>query len=234
MTYFTLFIIGACLGSFANVCIYRWLNEQTLEGRSKCPTCNTTIKWYDLIPILSFFLLKGKCRYCKASIDLQYPFIEFISGFLLIFTSYTFGFSLESIIVYLFLYLFLIAMVCDIKETIVPNEIIVLGLFLMLFALLTGFIPLINSLIGFFTVFAVLYAFISIFGEDTIGGGDIKLLMVLGGIFGIELAFYTFIYACYIQSITFLYFLFEKDRTKRAICLVPALFFGFLVAYLLK
>ena len=76
--YIVCFILGACLGSFANVCILRWLEEKSITGRSKCPTCKNTIQWYDLFPILSWFLLKGKCRYCKNKIRPRYLILEIL------------------------------------------------------------------------------------------------------------------------------------------------------------
>ena len=74
-------IFGLIIGSFLNVCIYRIPRKENIAiGRSHCTNCNTIIKWYDLIPVLSYLILMGKCRYCKEKISLQYPCIEFING----------------------------------------------------------------------------------------------------------------------------------------------------------
>jgi len=76
-----IFTVGILIGSFLNVCIYRIPKRETIVfGRSHCMSCNTEIKWYDLIPILSYMILRGKCRYCKEKISLQYPCIELING----------------------------------------------------------------------------------------------------------------------------------------------------------
>lgn len=76
-----IFLIGIFIGSFLNVCIYRIpKNETVVFGRSHCMNCDKEIKWYDLIPVLSFFILMGKCRYCKAKLALQYPCVELITG----------------------------------------------------------------------------------------------------------------------------------------------------------
>ena len=83
-----IFLIGLCVGSFVNVCIYRLpKSKQVLLGRSYCPKCKKKIKWFDNIPVLSYFLLNGKCRSCKKKISSQYLIVELITGlgFLLIF-----------------------------------------------------------------------------------------------------------------------------------------------------
>ena len=75
------FLMGVFIGSFYNVCIYRIPKKETVVfGRSHCMSCNNEIKWYDLIPVLSYLILRGKCRYCKEKISLQYPCIELITG----------------------------------------------------------------------------------------------------------------------------------------------------------
>ena len=86
-----IFFIGICLGSFANVCIYRLpKNKQAITGRSLCPRCKKIIKWYDNIPLLSFLFLNAKCRNCKKNIPLQYFLVELITGlgFLVIYLTY--------------------------------------------------------------------------------------------------------------------------------------------------
>lgn len=75
------FIFGIVIGSFLNVCIYRIpIKESITFGASHCTKCGNRIKWYDLVPLLSYLILLGKCRYCKEKISLQYPCIEFING----------------------------------------------------------------------------------------------------------------------------------------------------------
>ena len=77
-----IFIYGIIIGSFLNVCIYRIPREESIAfPSSHCPSCGTSLKWYDNIPLFSYISLMGKCRYCKTKISLQYPIIEFINGF---------------------------------------------------------------------------------------------------------------------------------------------------------
>ncbi|HOJ09721.1 MAG TPA: prepilin peptidase [Clostridiales bacterium] len=78
---FLVFIIGLVFGSFMNVCIYRIpAHESVVTGPSHCPACGKQIKWYDLVPVLSFLILRGRCRFCKTSISPRYPAVELLNG----------------------------------------------------------------------------------------------------------------------------------------------------------
>lgn len=109
----TLFILGCVIGSFLNVCIYRIpKGESVVYPPSHCTNCNTKIRWYDLVPILSWGMLKGKCRGCKEKISIRYPIVEFFTGltFLLVFLKY--GLSLDTLkFIILSLFLILIGLI---------------------------------------------------------------------------------------------------------------------------
>jgi len=133
--YLIIFIFGACIGSFLNCLIYRLDSKQSfLKGRSFCPHCKHQLGFFDLIPILSFIIVKGKCRYCKKKISWQYPLVEIATGivFLLILNYelriMNYGFNLEIMLNSLFLILnscFLIVIfVYDLKHYIIPDKII--------------------------------------------------------------------------------------------------------------
>lgn len=107
------FIFGSVIGSFLNVCIYRIPRKESIVvGPSHCVKCGNRIKWYDLIPILSYLILIGRCRYCKEKISLQYPTIEFINGVayfcLYLFLGLTVWFGLASIVFSILLVLIII------------------------------------------------------------------------------------------------------------------------------
>ena len=123
MFYITAFIFGCIWGSFSNVCIYRLPNNRSVvTGRSFCLSCEKKINWYDNIPLISFILLKAKCRNCSASIDIKYFLIELISGinFLIIF--HFFGFTYESLFLVILNVFFIIIYFIDLKHFIIPNE----------------------------------------------------------------------------------------------------------------
>ena len=128
---FLVAIFGACVGSFLNVVIYRLPKKQSIVfERSQCPTCNSKLNAFDLIPIISWIFLSGKCRYCNYSISRKYPFIEFITSFLFILCLESRGwinsFSSDIVIVIsgwiLVSYLIVLAFI-DIENMILPNSI---------------------------------------------------------------------------------------------------------------
>lgn len=93
------FFYGISIGSFLNVVIYRIpLGKSVSKGRSYCPICGTSLKWYDLVPIISYLTLRGKCRYCGATISKQYPIVESITGFGFVLLYLYFGFNLSFLI----------------------------------------------------------------------------------------------------------------------------------------
>ncbi len=180
-----IFLLGLAIGSFANVILIRLPDEKSLGDRSRCPSCQKKIKWYDLVPIVSFFLLKKRCRFCGQKISWQYFFIELIYGSAFLLTTFTVleGFLLSWFLVFISVSLLLI--LYDLKHFILPNEIVA---FLFLWVLLGSFVFWrdiigINLLVGivFFSFFWVIYI---LSGGRWIGGGDVKLVGVLGFLLG--------------------------------------------------
>jgi len=123
--YLIIFIFGACIGSFLNCLIYRLDSKQSfLKGRSFCPHCKHQLGFFDLIPILSFIIVKGKCRYCQKKISWQYPLVEIFTGliFLLLVTCHL---SLVTLIYYIVVSsLLIVIFVYDLKHYIIPDKII--------------------------------------------------------------------------------------------------------------
>jgi len=119
------FIFGLVFGSFLNVIIYRLKTRQNIVfGGSFCPECKASLKWHDLIPLLSFIYLGGHCRYCHKKISWQYPIVEFLSGGLWLAVFYKFGVSPANIYYIFVLSIFLIIAVYDFKWRIIPDKII--------------------------------------------------------------------------------------------------------------
>ena len=136
---FLIFSLGACLGSFANVCIYRLpKNKQIVSGRSFCPKCKKKINWYDNLPLISFIILNNKCRNCKRVISSRYFIVELITGisFLLIYLNFKNPYTIIflSILSLILIMIFFI----DLENFIIPDSLnfIVMGL-----ALLKNFLP---------------------------------------------------------------------------------------------
>ncbi len=128
-----IFFFGVAVGSFLNVCIYRIpLPDVSIHSprRSFCPECNETIKVHDNIPVLSYLILWGKCRYCKARIPVIYPLVELATGILFLLMFYHFGLTLEFLLALAFIAVLLPISVIDARLYIIPNVIIATGLIL--------------------------------------------------------------------------------------------------------
>ena len=181
------FVFGLILGSFLNVVICRLKNGRNIVfGRSFCPECKIQLKWHDLIPLLSFIFLKGRCRYCRKKISWQYPIVELISGLLWILVFYKFGISPVNIY-YLFIFsLFLVIAVYDFKWRIIPDKIIYPAVILVLFFNLFNAFKLGNLKIFIEPLFIALGAFLFFYllfyfsKGRAMGFGDAKLAFLIG------------------------------------------------------
>lgn len=181
LLYFFVFIFGSCIGSFLNVVVYRVPNEISVaKGRSFCPNCNTPIKSYDLIPIISFFILGRKCRSCKQPISFRYPLIETLTGVLAVIVFLRYYFSYQALLVFALTAVILTIALIDHDTMEIPNSLIIAIIPLaVLSAFLFKDVSIVERIIGFFAVSLPMYIMIVII-PDCFGGGDIKLLAVCG------------------------------------------------------
>ncbi len=194
-----LFIIGAVIGSFLNVCIYRIPKGESVSfPSSHCPVCKERIKWYDNIPIASYIVLGGKCRVCKSKISIQYPIIEVINGIFFLLVYLKFGFSLLSIKYFIFVSILLILSMIDLKSYFLPDSLtftlIILGIILNF---LSGF-SLELSFLGASTYafpFLIIYGFGEyVFKKEALGFGDIKLASGIGAFLGYTGFYYLYLW----------------------------------------
>lgn len=182
------FILGTVLGSFYHVVGYRLPKEESLlePKYSYCPNCHKRLKWYELIPIISYLLQLGKCRKCKTEISIFYPFIEIVTGLLFAVSYYSFGFSYELIIALVLVSFFSIVIVSDLTYMIIPDEvtltcsiiIIIVNFFNL--GLKNGLLQLGSGLLTFFVMYAIMLIGNFIFKKETLGGADIKLMFISG------------------------------------------------------
>ncbi len=202
------FILGSMLGSLANVLILRIpIEKSVVLPSSCCPSCNTKLRWYMNIPLISFLVLRAKCAFCKKRISWQYPLVEIICA---LFAVWIFpqDLSLVSILYFLFYLLFFVALIVhlfiDLKHQILPDSI---NLFLL--SMLLPFSAyqfhwqhwVLGAAIGFVGTYFVTWLFYKIKGQIGLGGGDIKLFGVLGlflGPYGIVQNIFT---SCLLGSI---------------------------------
>jgi leader peptidase (prepilin peptidase)/N-methyltransferase len=209
ISYFFIILIGLELGSFANVCIYRWPRNASIlrPHRSHCPWCNAQIVWFDNIPVISYLFLRGKCRHCKCTISVRYPIIELIVPTLWLSFVLPFPFILKNPVFLTLLgtatLMIVITTLTDIDWKIIPDEatfsLAVIGIALSAWNPLLGEEPsfrLLMSAAGLLTGGGVLFL-ISIFGRlifkrEAMGGGGVKLLAALGTILGYKGILLTF------------------------------------------
>ncbi|NQU95874.1 MAG: prepilin peptidase [Candidatus Omnitrophica bacterium] len=203
------FIIGAISGSFMNVCIYRLpRKESVVRPRSHCPSCARAIPWYDNVPILSFLMLAGKCRFCKKRISVVYPIVEILSGLICVLLFLTFGLTVKFFILWYFLSALVVVSFIDLRIHEIPDEITLSGIALgmvaaALYPPLLGKVGHLSSLLDSFLGVIVgggsiyLLGFIGefIFKKEAMGGGDVKLLAMIGAFLGWKLAIFTFFLA---------------------------------------
>jgi leader peptidase (prepilin peptidase)/N-methyltransferase len=228
-----MFVLGAVIGSFLNVCIVRMPHEQSIvRPGSHCPKCKSPVKWYDNIPMLSYFFLGGKCRSCKTKISFRYVFVELLTAITFVLLYLYYGLN-DILVPYLFMVCcFIVATFVDFAHRIIPDEISIGGMiagliFSFIFPTLHGFNPndlpwimphlksLGMSLVGLLAGGGIIYL-MGVMGDfilkkETMGGGDVKLMAMVGAFLGWKLALLTFFLAPFFGAI---FGVIEKIRTK--------------------
>jgi leader peptidase (prepilin peptidase)/N-methyltransferase len=184
------FLFGAVVGSFLNVCIYRIpAGESIVSPASRCPHCQAPIRWYQNIPIFSYLFLGGKCASCKAHISLRYPLVEVLTGLLFALVMYRFGFHWATIIYWIFTSILVVVTFIDVDHRIIPDVLTLPGIllgFLGSFAIpwISWTDSLLGILVGGGSLFLVAVVYEWLTKKEGMGGGDIKLLAMLGAFLG--------------------------------------------------
>ncbi len=184
------FVFGAVVGSFLNVCIFRLPAEESIVfPPSKCPHCGTPIRPYDNVPILSYIVLRGRCRACAATISARYPLVEALTGFAGLACVWRWGSSVEALVAFAFLAALIVVTFIDLDHQIIPDVIslpgIAIGLALSLILDRPGFVnAAVGVLLGGGLLYAVAFAYEWWTGREGMGGGDIKLLAMIGAFLG--------------------------------------------------
>jgi len=230
-------IFGAIVGSFLNVCISRLpKGESIIVPGSHCPHCNNPIKFYDNIPLISYFLLGGKCRSCKGSISAQYPLVEGVTSLssLLLFLKY--GLSLSYLFYFSFVAALMVITVIDLYHQIIPDVISIPGIGVgLLGALVIPHITFFNSLMGILlgggSLLGIATLYQWLFKREGMGGGDVKLLAMMGAFLGWEAVILTILISSLVGSITGIVIMVLKGKDfKYAIPFGPFLSLGAVIA----
>ncbi len=202
LLYIVIFLYGIVIGSFCNVCIFRIpKKENIVKIRSHCMSCGYGLKWYDLIPLISYISLGGKCRRCGQKLSVQYPLIEALNGVLYVVVFYVNGVNVDSLLYCLLTSALLVLGIIDFRTYEIPFGI-------NLFILALGLIHLglhpgdwIGLGIGFLAVSVVLYILYLVSRGRAIGGGDIKLMAVCGLFLGWRKIILAFLLGCILGSV---------------------------------
>jgi leader peptidase (prepilin peptidase) / N-methyltransferase len=204
-------LFGAVIGSFLNVCILRWgaePKESVVRPPSHCPKCGIGLRWYDNVPIVSWLVLRGRCRGCRAPISIQYPLIELVTALIWAFMVWRFGVSLEALRGAAFATVLLGIAMTDARAYIIPDEFSLGGLALgVLFALAAGKqalgVALLGAAVGFGMLWLVAIAGEWMFKQEAMGGGDIKMMAMVGAFLGWQGTLLTVFLGALIGSLIF-------------------------------
>ena len=202
-------LVGLMLGSFLNVCTFRWPSEKSVVSPpSHCPGCGTPIRWYDNIPLLSYVILRGKCRVCGASISPQYPVVELATGLIWAGCFMQYGLSAESARGAVFLTILLGIAITDARFYIIPDQ-FSLGGGLMGLALapFPGGLTTLEALLGAGAGFGVLWLVAKVgtrlFKKEAMGGGDLKMMGMVGAFLGVPGVLLTLFLGALLGSVVF-------------------------------
>jgi len=211
-------LLGLCLGSFLNVCILRLPHEQSLlRPPSSCPKCGRPIGWRDNIPVVSWLLLKGRCRHCGARISVQYPVVEAAVGLLWVVAVLAYGATIQALAAGLLGTILLGIAITDARHYLIPDEFtwggLVLGLTLSLWGGVDGFLQaVLGAVTGFALLFVVAQAGRWAFREEAMGGGDIKMMAMVGAFIGWKGVLLTVFLGAVAGSVVFLPLSLKRKR----------------------
>lgn len=234
LIYTYIFIMGMFLGSFYNVVGIRLPKKETLLGRSHCPNCGHQLGALELFPVIGYLLIKGKCKSCKSKIALKYPMMEFLTGVLFLISYIYFGENIiEYSLILVFISLMTIVTVSDLYYQIVPDRILIIFLpIIVTLRILSGEMPwyegVIGGILGFLFLFGIQKYAEKRFGQDALGGGDVKLYLLIGTFLGYQLVFLSLVIAALSGMI---HSALRKQKEGTHIAFVPYIYFGSMIAY---
>jgi len=213
--YTIIFLFGIFIGSFLNVCIYRIPEGKSIVSPpSSCGTCGHRLGPIDMIPVLNYIISRGRCRYCGAKYSIQYPLIEFLNGFLYLMVFLKYGFTWISIMHCITISLLIVVFMIDLRYKIIPDSLVIFGLlYTIIISIMLIDINIWDKVFGFlfgFTLFLVI-ALVT----NAMGGGDIKLMGLLGLNFGLKGIIFITIFSFIIGAIISILLLITKKATRK-------------------
>lgn len=227
------FLFGLCIGSFLNVCIHRIPASQSIVfPGSSCPRCAAPIRFYDNIPLLSYLWLLGKCRHCKSPISIRYPLVELLTGFFALAVYVKFGLTLAALVYFVFIAVLVLITFIDIDHRIIPDILSLPGIAVFFLAgLLLPHLSWVDSLLGILvgggSLYLVALVYYLLTRKEGMGGGDIKLLAMIGAMVGWKGVLFTIFVSSAVGTVAGLgVMLFTRQNLKLAIPFGPFLAIG--------
>lgn len=255
LIYILFFVFGNIIGSFLNVVIFRLNSGKTLAGRSICMSCSKKLFWYELIPVFSFLIQKGKCRGCASHISHQYPIVEILSGFIFVFTAKHFLYLINinyvffTIFIIYFLFIFSLLLVIsfyDMKHKIIPNKLSYTFIILSFISIFINFSPLfgfsfqIPTLSRFLAgpILALFFVMIWAISKGRLMGfADSKIALGIGWILGLSSGIASIMISFWVGALFgILYLLLSKGKInmKTEIPFAPFLVLGLMITFFCK
>ncbi len=214
-------LLGAVVGSFLNVVILRLPQENgsVVYPASHCPTCKATLSWYENIPLLSYLILRGRCRHCSVKISIQYPLVELLMALLSCAVFVRFGLSFTSFGYFIFCAALLVIIWIDIHHQIIPDVISLPGIIIgFCFSFVNSTLTWQDSLIGLLAGGGVLYAiaigYYLLRKQEGMGGGDIKLLAMIGAFLGWQSLLFVIFFSSLSGTIIGIAVLMKQGKSK--------------------
>ena len=215
--YIMIFIFGSVMGSFLNVLAVRLSNnESILWPGSHCHNCNHRLRWYELIPVVSYLIQKGRSRCCHTIIPISYLIIEIVTGVLYMVSYHSFGFSYDFIISLIFISSLIVIIVSDIEYMIILDEIIAISSILIILLELVFYgldytvYKILAGIFAFITMYVIKLIGDRLFKRESMGGGDIKLMFLFGIVLGYPLAIFDIFLATFIAFPVAIFILFSR------------------------
>ena len=214
------FILGSVMGSFYHVLATRLSNGLSiLKPPSHCEKCNHKLKWYELIPIISYIIQGGKCRECKAKMSISYLLIELCTGILFAVCFHVFDLTLQLLVALIFVSTLIIVIVSDIEYMIILDEVLIFSIFSIIIidiidiGLYETAEKVLAGIGGFITMLVIKKLGDAIFKQESLGGGDIKLMFLIGLVIGYPMAVTNIFFATFIAfPIALLLLISKKDN----------------------
>ncbi|MFZ5597808.1 MAG: prepilin peptidase [Bacillota bacterium] len=209
-------ILGLAVGSFLNVCIYRIpAGESIIAPRSHCPSCNSNLRPGDMIPVVSYMLLKGKCRYCGDAIHYRYTVVELLTAIFFVFLFFRFGMGITLLKYAFATSILLIVTFIDLDHLIIPNRVVLAGLAgAALFLPLTGEFTALNALYGILSASGFLLL-LNLISRGGMGMGDVKLAAFMGLLLGWPMALLAVFYAGFLGAIAGIALIITRRKKRK-------------------